>query len=225
MLPMSDGYQRPEKRGGLGPSREPAGVPGRNNRLYSVWLPVVRVGSRSGPTSCIRAGSRGVGGSAVGSTTPWPSVGHARSRQRNGVSCASWLQRRSAPVRRCRSGAQLPADVLCISRGHLTPRYASGVTQVVPTIDALRARRQVILAAARRRHASRIRIFGSVARGDAGASSDVDFLVDFDADASLLDQVGLTQDLEALLGIPVDVISSGGLRPRHRRIRDEAIDL
>ena len=56
-------------------------------------------------------------------------------------------------------------------------------------------------------------------------SSDVDLLVDFKAEASLLDQVGLTQDLEALLGIPVDVISTGGLRPRHHRIREEAIDL
>ncbi|MHB1928664.1 MAG: nucleotidyltransferase family protein [Acidimicrobiales bacterium] len=96
---------------------------------------------------------------------------------------------------------------------------------LVPTIDALRGRREAILAAARRRHASRVRVFGSIARGDAGPSSDIDLLVDFGAEASLLDQVGLTQDLEALLGMPVDVISTGGLRPRHRRIRDEAIDL
>ena len=68
-------------------------------------------------------------------------------------------------------------------------------------------------------------MFGSVAQGEARPSSDVDLLVDFDAEASLLDQVGLTQDLEALLGMHVDVISTGGLSPRHRRIRDEAIDL
>ncbi len=104
-------------------------------------------------------------------------------------------------------------------------RYASDVAQVVPTIDALRGRREAILAAARGRHASRVRVFGSIARGDAGPASDVDFLVDFGPEASLLDQVGLTQDLEALLGMPVDLISTGGLRPRHRRIRDEAIDL
>lgn len=95
----------------------------------------------------------------------------------------------------------------------------------VPTIDALRGRREAILAVARRRHASRVRVFGSVARGEAGPSSDVDLLVDFDEEASLLDQVGLMQDLEVLLGVSVDVISTGGLRPRHRRIRDEAIDL
>ena len=103
--------------------------------------------------------------------------------------------------------------------------HASDMVQVAPTIDALQRRRDAILAAARRRHASRVRVFGSVARGEAGPSSDVDLLVDFDAEASLLDQIGLTQDLEVLLGVHVDVISTGGLRPRHRRISDEAIDL
>jgi hypothetical protein len=68
-------------------------------------------------------------------------------------------------------------------------------------------------------------VFGSVSRGEAGADSDVDFLVDFDADASLLDQIGLIQDLQAMLGVNVDVISSGGLRPRHERIRLEAVVL
>ena len=69
-----------------------------------------------------------------------------------------------------------------------------------------------------------MRVFGSVARGDAGRSSDVDLLIAFEAEASLLDQVGLTQDLEGLFGTPVDEISTGGLLPRLRRIRDEAID-
>lgn len=59
------------------------------------------------------------------------------------------------------------------------------MVQVVPTIDALRRRRDAILAAVRRRHASRVRVFGSVARGEAGPSSDVDLLVDFDTEASL----------------------------------------
>jgi predicted nucleotidyltransferase len=99
------------------------------------------------------------------------------------------------------------------------------MTQVTLSIDALRGRRDVILAAARRRHASRVRVFGSVARGDAGPSSDVDLLVDFEPEASLIDQVGLTQDLKSLLGMSVDVISTGGLRERHRHIQDEAVDL
>ena len=50
-------------------------------------------------------------------------------------------------------------------------------------------------------------------------------LVDFEPDASLLDQVDLIHDLESLLGIEVDVISTGGLRPRHDPIREEAVDL
>gem|GEM_PF-4847897 len=53
----------------------------------------------------------------------------------------------------------------------------------------------------------------------------MDFLVDFDAEASLLDQVGLIQDLEAVLGVDVDVVSSGGLLPRHDAIRREAVAL
>lgn len=64
-----------------------------------------------------------------------------------------------------------------------------------------------------------------MARGDSTAGSDVDLLVDFEAEASLLDQVGLTQDLETMLRVSVDVISAGGLRERDSRIREEAIDL
>lgn len=103
-------------------------------------------------------------------------------------------------------------------------RYARSVSTVT-TLDVVRSRRAEILAAARRRRVSRVRVFGSVARGEAGPDSDVDFLVDFDDEASLLDQVGLIQDLHDLLGVGVDVVSSGGLRSRHDPIRDEAVDL
>lgn len=95
----------------------------------------------------------------------------------------------------------------------------------VTTLDMVRERRDEILSAARRRRVSRVRVFGSVARGEARPDSDVDFLVDFEPDASLLDQVGLIQDLQELLGVGVDVISTGGLRPRHDPIRKEAVDL
>jgi predicted nucleotidyltransferase len=72
----------------------------------------------------------------------------------------------------------------------------------------LKSGREEILAAARRRRASRVRVFGSVARGEAGPDSDVDFLVDFDPEASLVDQVGLIDDLQGLLGVGADVVSS-----------------
>jgi predicted nucleotidyltransferase len=92
-------------------------------------------------------------------------------------------------------------------------------------LEGLRAQREEIVAAARRRHASNVRVFGSVSRGESRPGSDVDFLVDFDAEASLLDQVGLIQDLEELLGVRVDVVSSGGLRPHHDPIRQDAVGL
>lgn len=58
-----------------------------------------------------------------------------------------------------------------------------------------------------------VRLFGSVARGDAGEASDIDLLVTFERGRSLLDQIGLQQDLEEALGMKVDVVSSGGLSP------------
>lgn len=54
-------------------------------------------------------------------------------------------------------------------------------------------------------------LFGSVARGEAVEGSDIDFLVSFEPDRSLLDHIGLQQDLEDLLQTKVDVVSRGGL--------------
>lgn len=67
-----------------------------------------------------------------------------------------------------------------------------------------------------------IRVFGSVARGDDHPGSDVDLLVRFAPDASLLDQAALAQDLEDLLGVHVDVVSEGGLRAGHDEILAQA---
>ena len=62
----------------------------------------------------------------------------------------------------------------------------------------------------------RVRVFGSVARGEADAESDVDFLVELDPGRSLLDLGGLQFELEALLGRPVDVVTERGLKARIR---------
>lgn len=59
-------------------------------------------------------------------------------------------------------------------------------------------------------------MFGSVARGHDRAHSDVDLLVDMDPDRSLLDIVGLGQDLEALLDRKVDVVTGASLHPALR---------
>ena len=80
----------------------------------------------------------------------------------------------------------------------------------------LRSRRDEILRLAARRGARNVRIFGSVARGEAHPDSDVDFLVDLEPGRSLLDLGGLLMDLQALLGRPVDVVTEKGLRPRLR---------
>lgn len=93
------------------------------------------------------------------------------------------------------------------------------------TIEGLRRRREEILAVARKRRARRIAVFGSVARGEAHPGSDVDLLVDFEPETSLLDHIGLFQDLEDLLGVGVDVVARNGLTTRDDRIRAEAVDL
>ena len=68
-----------------------------------------------------------------------------------------------------------------------------------------------------------MRIFGSVARGEAGPHSDVDFLVELDPDRSLLDHAALQVDLEALLGRKVDVVTEGAIYwLLRRRILKEA---
>jgi predicted nucleotidyltransferase len=72
----------------------------------------------------------------------------------------------------------------------------------------------------------RLDVFGSVARGEAAAASDIDLLVHMDEGRSLLDLVGFWQDLEQLLGCKVDVLADDGLSPYLRdRILAEAVPL
>lgn len=93
------------------------------------------------------------------------------------------------------------------------------------TLQDLQRVRHSILEAAARRGARRVRVFGSIARGDATDSSDVDVLVEFEPGRSLLDQVHLVDDLQELLGRPVDVVAEGGLLPRDSHILAEAVPL
>lgn len=76
---------------------------------------------------------------------------------------------------------------------------------------------------ARQHGALRVHVFGSRARDQGRASSDVDLLVELESGRDLLDLVALKQDLEALLGCPVDVVEKEGLSPHLRaRILAEA---
>jgi predicted nucleotidyltransferase len=93
-------------------------------------------------------------------------------------------------------------------------------------LDRLRVLRQEILGYAAKHGAHNVRVFGSAARGDGKATSDVDLLVEMEPGRSLLDPVGLSQDLEDLMGARVDVLSDGGVSPHLReRIYAEAIPL
>jgi predicted nucleotidyltransferase len=82
--------------------------------------------------------------------------------------------------------------------------------------------RTEILRLAAKYGASHVRVFGSVARGEADSDSDVDFLVDLEHGRSLLDLGGLQYELESLLRCPVDVVTERGLkaRLRERALRD-----
>jgi predicted nucleotidyltransferase len=92
--------------------------------------------------------------------------------------------------------------------------------------DLMEERREEILQIAARRGARNIRVFGSVARGEAGPKSDLDFLVDMEPGRSLLDMGGLLMDLQDLLGCRVDVVTEKGLRERIRsRVLKDAVPL
>jgi uncharacterized protein len=93
-----------------------------------------------------------------------------------------------------------------------------------PSLAQLASMRAEILALAARHGATNVRVFGSVARGETDAASDVDFLVDFEPGRSLLDLASLLIDLEDLLGHPVDVVTEPGLKARIRqRVLAEAV--
>ena len=94
-------------------------------------------------------------------------------------------------------------------------------------LETLHAKRAVIAAAGKRFGARRIRVFGSVARGEETAASDIDFLVDFPPGYDLFTQrLPLAERLEEITGRRVDLIPEHELN-RHLRpfVLAEAVDL
>jgi predicted nucleotidyltransferase len=92
--------------------------------------------------------------------------------------------------------------------------------------ELVKEKRADILALAAKHGARNVRVFGSVARGDADEQSDIDFLVQMEPGRSLLDLGGLQYDLEQLLGCRVDVVTEQGLKARLREgILSEAVAL
>lgn len=94
-----------------------------------------------------------------------------------------------------------------------------------PSIVRVRASRERLLAAAARRGLDNVRVFGSVARGDAGEDSDIDLVVHPGPEASLFDLAGFMAEASAVLDAPVDVVSDRGRGPALERILAEAVPL
>lgn len=86
--------------------------------------------------------------------------------------------------------------------------------------EALKDKRGEILRAAAAHGATNVRLFGSVARGEAGLDSDIDVLVDMEPGRSLFDLGGLLMDLQDMLGRRVDIVTEGAL---HWYIKDRVL--
>lgn len=98
-----------------------------------------------------------------------------------------------------------------------------------PTLESLRSRRAEILRVAADHGASNVHVFGSVARGDSDADSDVDVLVDFVEHSGGFAYFGRLEDLRRALsdalGRDVDVVDRAGLRRMRERVLREALPL
>ena len=93
-------------------------------------------------------------------------------------------------------------------------------------IEALKQKRTEIISIAEQYGGRKVRVFGSLARGDSGMDSDVDFLIELAPERSLLDIVAIKQDLEDLLQRKVDIVTESAVSPYIRReIVRQAISL
>jgi predicted nucleotidyltransferase len=92
-----------------------------------------------------------------------------------------------------------------------------------PLRQLIEERREGINAVVREHRGRSVAIFGSVARGEEREGSDVDLLVEFEPGSSLFDLMRLEDELSALLGVQIDVVSAGGLKDRDEDIRRQAV--
>jgi hypothetical protein len=106
------------------------------------------------------------------------------------------------------------------------PADGRGKLKIMGISEIIGAQRDVILRIAVSHGVRNVRVFGSVARGDARQDSDLDLLVEFEGERSLFDRTRLILELERALGRRVDVITDRGLRPRYReQVLREAVAL
>lgn len=111
-------------------------------------------------------------------------------------------------------------------RRNPSPEVLNRITRALQGRPSVRLRehRDQVLTLVRQHHAADPRVFGSVARGDDQPGSDLDLLVSFSDEASLLDEVGLRLALTDLLGVEVDVVATDTLRGEFaQRVLSEAV--
>ncbi|CAN5795088.1 hypothetical protein BH24ACT5_BH24ACT5_31440 [soil metagenome] len=134
-----------------------------------------------------------------------------------------------------------PSTVTRIERGEINPTMAmlerlldaSGNQIDVrisprfprPMIDELRVHREAINEIVASFGASNARVFGSVARGDAGDDSDVDLLIDVPAGTGLITIERIAEAIEDVIPWRVDVVTSGAAHGRMAHVLDEAVEL
>ena len=95
-----------------------------------------------------------------------------------------------------------------------------------PIGQRVRRRRRALTAAAAAHGVTNLRVFGSVARGQDGPDSDLDLLADLPPDMGLLGLGRVQDELEAIVGSPVDLVPAGDLKPGIRaRVRRDLVTL
>ncbi|MCU1499869.1 MAG: putative nucleotidyltransferase [Acidimicrobiales bacterium] len=135
--------------------------------------------------------------------------------------------RRAALERRIEELKDKPADTR-LSCEEFLAQTAWMVRRLpdTPMGRRLLQRREAVIEVARRRGATNVRVFGSVARGDDTDDSDVDLLVDLAPDVSLVGLAALARELGELLGRVVDVVPASGLKPGlASEVLDQAVAL
>ena len=145
----------------------------------------------------------------------------------------NWIRDGKLPATRVSPRiVRVPADAVeALVSGASVAAETSATYCVTPSASSrLRSRlstnRSRILELAALYHLTNVRVFGSVARGDANDSSDVDLLVDLEPRASLLDLAGFSYDVEQLVGVPVDVAPASKVHEQYRaHALAEAMDL
>lgn len=122
--------------------------------------------------------------------------------------------------------AMPPARAKTLQRGYGLSSSVRRVAKVQSMHPIIEAHRDELIALAQRRGVTRVRVFGSMSRGDAKDDSDVDLLVTLSPGTSALALGGLLMDAEELLGRRVDVVTEASLHPALRdRVLADAVPL